>query len=125
MNAKEFSEVTKLSGSKRYEYFLKKVADDEELWGLYNDGWAMVADDEENEMIPFWPKKEFADACCNEHWKNYISEPIGLTEFMESWIDNLKNNGLSTAIFIVKDDKGIIVKPEKLLEDLKEELSNY
>ncbi|WP_035381656.1 DUF2750 domain-containing protein [Fervidicella metallireducens] len=125
VNVKEFEEVSKLPGAKRYEYFIKKVADNEELWGLYNDGWAMVADDDGNEMIPFWPRKEFAEACCLEQWSNYSAEPIDLYEFIDGWLVDMKKDGLSAAIFYTKHDKGIVVKPEKLTEDLNEELENY
>lgn len=125
MNVKEFEAVSKLEGSKRYEYFIKKVADNEELWGLYNDGWAMVGDDDKNEMIPFWPKKEFAEACCFKQWDTYNAEPIDLYEFINGWLVDMKKDKLSAAIFYTKDDKGVVANPEKLMEDLNEELENY
>ncbi len=125
MDIKEFEAVSKLVGSKRYEYFIKKVADNEELWGLYNDGWAMVADEYGNQMLPFWPRKEFAEACCFEQWNGYNAEPIDLYEFIDGWLVDMEKDGLSAAIFYTKDDKGIVVKPEKLTEDLNEELENY
>lgn len=125
MDAKEFEAVLKLPGSKRYEYFIKKVADSEELWGLYNDGWAMVADDNGKEMIPFWPKKEFAEACCSNDWKDYTPEPIDLNEFIDCWLVDMGNSGLLAAVFYTKDDRGVVLEPEKLLENLKEELENY
>lgn len=53
MNNKEFEAVIKIPGPKRYEYFIKKVVDYEELWGLYDDGWAITEDDQGNKMIPF------------------------------------------------------------------------
>ena len=125
MDIKEFEVVSKLVGSKRYEYFIKKVADNEELWGLYNDGWAMVADQNGDQMIPFWPRKEFAKACSLEQWNGYNAEPINLYEFIDGWIVDMEKDGLSAAIFYTKDDKGIVVKPERLTKDLNEELENY
>lgn len=125
MNIKEFEAVSKLVGSKRYEYFIKKVVDNEELWGLYNDGWAMVADEYENPMIPFWPRKEFAEACCLEQWDGYNAESIDLYEFIAGWLVDMEKNGLCAAIFYTKEDKGVVVKPQKLTEDLNEELENY
>lgn len=37
----------------------------------------------------------------------------------------MEKDSLSAAVFYTKDDKGIVVKPEKLTEDLNEELENY
>ncbi|MCZ1269023.1 DUF2750 domain-containing protein, partial [Paenibacillus tundrae] len=45
MTSKEFEAVIKLPANIRYEYFIKKVTDSEEIWGLYDDGWAMSSDD--------------------------------------------------------------------------------
>jgi hypothetical protein len=125
MNIKEFESVSNLSGAKRYEYFIKKVVNNEKLWGLYNDGWAMVADDNENEMIPFWPQKEFAEACCLGDWSNYKAEEIDLYEFIDGWLVDMKKDGLLTAIFYTKDDKGVVVEPDMLLQNLNKELENY
>ena len=63
INEKEFYSVLNLPANKRYEYFIKKVVDWGEVWGLYEDGWAMTEDDNGNLLIPFWPKKEFAQYC--------------------------------------------------------------
>ena len=38
MNKKELEAVMKQPPNIRYEYFIKKVVDFEEVWGLYNDG---------------------------------------------------------------------------------------
>ncbi|WP_420491137.1 DUF2750 domain-containing protein [Neobacillus drentensis] len=37
---------------------MKKVVDYEEVWGLYDDGWATAQDDDGNMLIPFFPKKD-------------------------------------------------------------------
>ncbi|MFD2328955.1 DUF2750 domain-containing protein [Cohnella sp. GCM10020058] len=71
INPKEFEAIIKLSANIRYEYFIKKVTDSEEVWGLYDDGWAMSSDDNGRLLIPFWPKKEFAEYCAYEDWSNY------------------------------------------------------
>lgn len=125
MDEKEFEAVSKLSGSKRYEYFIKKVVDNEKVWGLYNEGWAMVADDSGNEMIPFWPKKEFAEAYCSNEWSDYNAEEIDLDEFMDEWLVGMKKDGLLAAIFCVEGDNGVAVTPDTLKNDLNDELENY
>ncbi|WP_245805776.1 DUF2750 domain-containing protein [Bacillus alkalicellulosilyticus] len=44
MNKSEFEAVINKSPNIRYEYFIKKVVDFEEVWGLYNGGWATALD---------------------------------------------------------------------------------
>lgn len=70
MNQKEFNAVLELPANIRYEYFIKKIVDQEVLWGLYDDGWALSTDDVGNHLFPFWPRKEFAEYCAIGDWSN-------------------------------------------------------
>ena len=124
MNNKEFEAVIKLPASKRYEYFIKKAVDFEELWGLYDDGWAMTADDKGNKMIPFWPKKEFADFCAIDEWKVYVPESIDLYEFIDNWLPDMKADKIKPSIFWNNEDS-VVLEAEKLINDLECELENY
>ncbi|HSQ88209.1 Imm26 family immunity protein, partial [Romboutsia sp.] len=38
---KEFNKTIKMSNRERYEYFIKNVVYFGEVWGLYNNGWAI------------------------------------------------------------------------------------
>lgn len=51
MNQKELDSIIKQPPNIRYEYFIKKVADYEEVWGLYDDGWATAQDDDGNMLF--------------------------------------------------------------------------
>ena len=57
MNKREFVALINKPPNIRYEYFIKKVVDYREVWGLYDDGWATALDEESNLLIPFFPKK--------------------------------------------------------------------
>ena len=49
-------------GPTRYSYFVKQVADTEQVWGLREpDGWVSVSDDSEIPMLPVWPHREYAE----------------------------------------------------------------
>jgi hypothetical protein len=39
----ELAAVLKLDGPARVERFVKRVAGEEQAWGLWSDGWAMLA----------------------------------------------------------------------------------
>jgi hypothetical protein len=124
MNSKEFEAVIKLTVNKRYQYFIKKVADYEEVWGLYNDGWAITQDESGAVLIPFWPKKEFAEFCATADWKDYISEKIESEEFIDDWIPGMKTDGNKAAIFW-NNNESALPELDVLLKDLELELENY
>ncbi|TDL92418.1 DUF2750 domain-containing protein [Vibrio vulnificus] len=124
MNHKEVEVVKNLPAPRRYEYFIKKVADFEEVWGLFNDGWAISKDDDGNSLMPFWPKKEFANLCAVGDWENYQAEKIELDEFIQEWLPGLKEDDINPSIFWNNVDSAVL-EIDILILDLEEELKKY
>ncbi|HHW38526.1 MAG TPA: DUF2750 domain-containing protein [Bacillales bacterium] len=120
----EIAAVIKLPADKRYEYFIKKVVDFEEIWGLYNDGWAMTQDDTGKMLMPFWPKKEFAELCSIGEWSDLSPESIDLEEFINDWLPGIKDDGYRVSVFWNNDDSAVL-EVDTLLKDLGSELEKY
>lgn len=109
MNDKELETVMGLNASKRYEYFIKKVVDAEEIWGLFSKGWVEAEDNHGNRVLPFWPKWEFANVSIIDEWNNCIPKSITLDEFINKWIPGMQKDGMKPCIFYTDNDRGIIV----------------
>lgn len=124
MNQKEFESVINLPANIRYEYFIKKVVDSEEVWGLYENGWSVTEDDKGNKLLPFWPKKEFAEYCTTDGWEIYSSKSMDLYEFIDDFLPNLKKEGFKPSIFLNNADSAVL-EVDILIEDLKTELEKY
>jgi hypothetical protein len=126
MNQRKIDNVTKLSIEDRYDYFIRNVAELEEVWGLYKDSWALLSDDGDEIVFPVWPEKEFAALCCTGKWAEYTPKLIPLIDFMGQWIPKMEKDGVYANVFYVPDNKiGSIIKPDILLNDLKDELEKY
>lgn len=124
MHDKEFASVLALPGDRRYSYFISKVADWGLVWSLASDdGWALAADDEGHELIPAWPHERFASACATNNWAGYEPRAIELSNWTEKWIPGMIRDRRLVAVFPTPTDKGVIVSPERLKDDLDEELS--
>lgn len=125
MNYKEIEIVSKLPASKRYEYFIKKIVDFGEVWGLYDEnGWVMSEDEDGNFLIPFWPKKEFAELYAIDEWKNCKPEPIELGEFMQEFLPLMKEDGFKPSIFF-NNENAIVVDIDTFITHLETELEKY
>jgi hypothetical protein len=124
---KEIESVSALSSDKRYTYFIKKVADWEECWGLYEDGWTLLGDEEGNIIFPLWPSAEYAQACATKNWTTCKPKSICLDELIDNILPELMKENKSIAAFIVHADHfhAITVTANKLLNDLKDECSLY
>ena len=124
MYEKEFSTVIGLTPEKRYEYFIKKVVDYEEIWTLFENGWVLSTDGQGNSLFPIWPKKEFAQFCAKEEWKKCEVKSIDLDEFMNEWADSFRNEGIHLDVFS-NNESSVSRKIDDLLIDLTKELENY
>jgi hypothetical protein len=125
INQKQIESVIALPGPKRYEHFIKVVADWEEVWGLYQDGWALAATDDGQKVFPVWPAKEYAELCAAKEWSGYKPESFSLTDFMEELLPNLKSDGVLPGVFYTPSDKGVTPTVDQVLADLNKELENY
>jgi len=124
MNQQEFTTVMQLPGNIRYEYLIKKVVDNEEIWGLFDDGWVETQDDEGNRMIPFWPRQEFASALAPRVSKECTPKSIDLYEFFDEWLPEMKRDGIRPSIFWNGTDSAVL-EIDILRRDLELELEKY
>lgn len=122
MLPQEFVGVTKLAPRERYEYFVKKVADYEELWGLWNDGWALLENNELELQLPVWPHPDFAEAFARDGWSEYRPKLIGLDDWLEEWIPRMLREGQKVAVFPTVGSLTTTADPRRLRHDLELEL---
>ncbi|MGV2941294.1 DUF2750 domain-containing protein [Mesobacillus sp. LC4] len=124
MNKQEFEAVIRLPAPIRYEYFIKKAADYEEVWGLYNEGWASAQDAEGNVLLPFYPNEKFAEAFAKNEWEGCRPKKIELRDFLEKWLPGMKVDGFKPSIFPTDTDSAVM-DVDTLCEDIEEELEKY
>ena len=86
ISGKEFENVLRLRPEKRYEYFIKKVADWQEIWSLWKDGWVLMGDANHTEIVPVWPHPMFAEAFAVGEWLGYEPKRIGLDDWLTKWL---------------------------------------
>jgi hypothetical protein len=124
LSQQQIAAVLALDGSERYSHFIKQVADRQEVWGLYADGWAMAESDTGEPLLPFWPAAEYASACAVKDWAGYEPRCLTVEEFYDL-LDNLEDDEVLPAIFYTPADKGVVPSHDRLRDDLLEELENY
>ena len=124
---KEIQAVSALSASKRYTHFIKKVADREEVWGLYDSGWTMLGDCEGTEAFPLWPAAEYAQACAKDMWEHASPTAIPLEDLLQEVLPQLQDEKISIGVFLVPSStlNAVVVSAEQLAKDLATECLLY
>lgn len=124
LSKEQIDAVLSLPAPQRYEHFVKQVADQELVWGLFDDGWA-ISSDGSNEAIPIWCASEYSDLSQNGDWQNYSSTTIDLDTFLNDMLPKMKENNISAAVMLLPEGDGIIVSSDQLIHDINEELGKY
>ncbi len=126
VNEIEFKSVLSLDAPKRYEYFIKKICDWEEIWSIKDtEGWRLLGDPSECECIPVWPAKRYAEAFCIDDWSECYAESISLDSWKNAWLPGIKKDRRIIAVFPNLSLEAVDVESDRLREDIEEELSSY
>lgn len=124
-DAKYIASLLSQPAPRRYEHFIKRAADHEEVWGLYKDGWAMASTNDGRQVFPVWPAKEFAELCATGDWAGCAPREMSVYDFMEDVLPTLQDEHAEVGVFSTPQDKGVVPTIDRLLEDLRTELHRF
>ena len=124
MSPDKRQQLTALTAGERYDYCVRKVADTQEVWGLYQAGWA-TAQAHGRVAVAFWPEAAFAQACASGDWAGYQPRAIALGDFLNKWLPGMASNGQLASVFPVPQGSARIAAPADLLRDLQHEVEQY
>lgn len=125
MHPDKLKNIFNLSSEDRYGYFVRKVADTEEVWVIKEgEEYVTLGDNEEHVTIPVFPEKEFAELLLTDDWSNCIIETLEVHVFME-WLDQLQQENVKIAAFPKDDFTAVVIDPEEMKNHLLYELQQY
>ena len=123
---KEMENVWRLDGDARFRRFVKGIAAAQAAWGLWEDGWALLADDDGNQVFPLWPDREYADACRIDGWQSYITKEVLLDDLLDDLLPRLHEQKIRIAVFPTPGGKDSpTIDGPSLAVAVREELTRY
>ena len=123
LNEKQLASIPKLAEHERFDYFLKKVADWEEIWSLHSpEGWVELSSADGDECFPVWPHPDFAAAWAVDDWADCKPKAIDLETWLSRWTAGLERDNTLVAIFPVDEEEGIVLTSSELQEAIIAEL---
>lgn len=124
-SAEEIEAVLKLDGNARYLHLIKRIADCEQAWGLWSDGWALVGNSDDEDASPLWPAREYAELCRIDLWRDYVPRAIPLAKLKDELLPRLREDGTLVAAFPRPDGKGVMPTAEDMLGRLRAHLATW
>ena len=85
----------------------------------------MYSDSTGQECLPVWPHSDYASALAKGSWADCKPYKIELSYFLDKWIPGMIQDERKVAVFTTPNEKGIVLNPKTLSEDLSEEIQKY
>ena len=129
VSKQELEAVTALSPEERYNYFVKRICDWEQVWTVYEDDYIVLNEAKNGKLyILLFPFKDFAEhyATNTRGMKGVSYKSFEINEFLETIIKKLQANNVSNAlVFPVANGYGLNVSMIDIIKDIQSELENY
>lgn len=115
--------INRMSTDQRYDYFLRKVIEQQQLWGLASaEGW-LILPQEGEEQLPVWPHSELAAQWAVGEFADCKPKSITLDEWLTKWLPGMDEDGLLVAVCPNMEGDALVLAAEELLEDIQGDMA--
>ncbi len=122
----ELEAVLRLAPADRYEHFLKRVVDFDQVWMIEDDAGLVTFNHGDDEVLPVWPARRYAEHAMEQALRDwtgarYLSRPV--REWLGVTLKPLSEEaGLAVAVFADAHGEGFSVSIPDIVADLEDEL---
>jgi hypothetical protein len=116
----QFQRVSRLPASPRFDEFVNRVCEHQQVWGLRSaNGWAVV-DAEGDDCFPVWPHPDFAAAWAVNDLADCKPQAIDLDAWLSRWTPGMDKDGTLVLVFPTNDDddEGLVMSASELEDAL-------
>lgn len=121
IDTRQLQAIVMLPGPRRYEYFVKRVAETGVVWSLFRQGWALAKREDGTMVFPLWPDREFATICADYEWTGYEAQSFALDELVDELLPQLEQDGIVTGVFYTPGARDVMPSAGLLRRDLQDE----
>ncbi len=122
---KEIEAVLRLDGPARFAHFVKRVADSEAAWGLWKEGWVLLATADGTPVFPLWPGREYAELFVTGEWAEHQPSEVALADLLEDLLPKLVRERILPGVFPTPAGSGVTPTADELSRALRAELEKY
>lgn len=120
LNAQQVKEIQQYTPQKRYSYLIKEVLKNKQIWLLVDEHGCVMLNSEEEDCVPVWPNKEFAQAWATEEWSHCKAEAVSLEKWHNRWTHGLEEDELAIVVFPDQNSEGLIFFPDEFDFELQQ-----
>ncbi|SEL86538.1 Protein of unknown function [Colwellia chukchiensis] len=121
LESEQIKQILRLDDAQRATYFIKEVVKQNQLWILSDEHGCVMLNTEDEDCVPVWPNKEFAQAWVTDDWQACQPEAISLNKRYSRWSHGLADDELALVVFPSQDEQGLVFYPDELEHELKQQ----
>ncbi|MGD0958652.1 MAG: DUF2750 domain-containing protein [Methylomonas sp.] len=115
----EYAAAPAMTDEELLEYFLYRISETDEVWGLKDGPHWMTREIAGQETQPVWPYKRYAvDAAAGE-WQDFKPLPESLEFFLYEILNKLTGQGIAIEIMPRAAGPGCLISPRRLFNLLE------
>lgn len=115
------AQIEQFSADQRLQYLVKEVISHQQIWILTDDDGCVMLNTEDEDCAPVWPSEEFAQAWATGEWQDCQPKAISLQKWYSHWTSGLEDDDVYIAVFPSLDQDGLIISPQELEFELKQQ----
>lgn len=119
IDAQQVKTIQQYAPQKRYNYLIEEVLKNQKIWLLVDEHGCVMLNTDDEDCVPVWPNKEFAQSWATEEWSHCTPEAIELDKWHEKWSRGLEEDELSVVVFPDENSEGLIFFPDEFDFELK------
>ena len=119
IDEKTLTEIEQYTTEQRFQYFIREVIKSGEVWVLTDEHGCMMLNSDDEDCVPVWPNKEFANAWATGDWEKCKAEAITLEVWLNRWTNGLEDDELSVVVFPDHNEEGFVLYPTELANELQ------
>ncbi len=115
----EYAAVPSMNDAQLLEYFLYRVFETEEIWGLKETALHWLTHEANAQIVqPLWPYKRYADEAAVAQWEDFVPAAVSLEYFMEQTIQKLAMDDILIEIMPRETAPGCLISAQRLFSIL-------
>ncbi|MCQ8104730.1 DUF2750 domain-containing protein [Methylomonas sp. SURF-2] len=115
----EYDAVPTMTDEELLEYFLYRILETDEVWGLKDGPQWMTRNIDGMQTLPVWPFKRFAAEAAIGEWQHLKPAADAMEFFIYRTLNNSARQGLTIEIMPRSTGKGCLISPQRLLTILE------
>ena len=120
LSQQQLDEISAMPPEQRLRYFINQVVAEKQVWILTDEHGAVMLTTEDEDCIPVWPQKEFAQMWATGEWQGFEPKAIDLNHWMQKWTPGLEDDEIAVVVFPLSEDDGLVLDVAELAFEIEQ-----